>query len=138
MPALYGKARVKDVPVLAVKAYGETYIQFDTFLTSMSASPSGKNTRYPQNRVSQFSFLPSLKCWSCAFRISMAKAAFNKIKTLFTSRLDLNLRKKLVKCYIWSIALYGAEKVYQKYLESFEVWCWRRREISWTDSVKNE
>jgi hypothetical protein len=36
-------------------------------------------------------------------RIAMAKAAFNK-KTLFTSRLDLNLRKKLVKCYIWSIA----------------------------------
>jgi len=23
--------------------------------------------------------------------------------------LDLELRKKLVKCYIWSIALYGAE-----------------------------
>ena len=34
--------------------------------------------------------------------------------------------------------MYGAEKVDQKYLESFEVWCWRRREISWTDSVKNE
>ena len=27
----------------------------------------------------------------------------------FTSKLDLNLRKKLVKCYIWSMALYGAE-----------------------------
>jgi hypothetical protein len=27
----------------------------------------------------------------------------------FTSILDLELRKKLVKCYIWSIALYGAE-----------------------------
>jgi hypothetical protein len=39
-------------------------------------------------------------------RISMAKAAFNKKKT---SKLDLNLRKKLVKCYIWSMALYGAE-----------------------------
>jgi len=26
---------------------------------------------------------------------------------LFTSTLDLELRKKLVKCYIWSIALYG-------------------------------
>jgi hypothetical protein len=37
----------------------------------------------------------------------MAKVAFNK-KTVFTSKLDLNLRKKLVKCYIWSIALYGA------------------------------
>ena len=39
----------------------------------------------------------------------MAKAAFNKKKTLFTSKLDLNLRKKLVKCYIWSMVLYGAE-----------------------------
>jgi hypothetical protein len=38
----------------------------------------------------------------------MAKAVFNK-KTLFTSTLDLELKKKLVKCYIWSIALYGAE-----------------------------
>jgi hypothetical protein len=36
-------------------------------------------------------------------------AAFNKKKTLFTSRLDLHLRKKLVQCYMWSIALYGAE-----------------------------
>ena len=42
-------------------------------------------------------------------RIAMAKAAFNKKRTLFTSTLDLELRKKLVKCYIWSIALYGAE-----------------------------
>ena len=39
----------------------------------------------------------------------MAKAEFNKKKTLFTSTLDLELRKKLVKCYIWSTALYGAE-----------------------------
>jgi hypothetical protein len=64
--------------------------------------------------------------------------------TLFTSKLDLNLRKKLVKCCIWSIALYGAEtwtlwKVDQKYLESFDMWCWRRAEkISWTDRVRNE
>ena len=42
-------------------------------------------------------------------RIAMAKAAFSKKKALFTSTLDLELRKKLVKCYIWSIALYGAE-----------------------------
>ena len=77
-------------------------------------------------------------------RISMAKAAFNKKRTLFTSTLDLELRKKLVKCYIWSIALYGAEtwtlrSVNQKHLESFEMWCWRRMEkISWTDHVWNE
>ena len=55
----------------------------------------------------------------------MAKAAFNK-KTLFTSKLNLNLRKKLVKCYIWSMALHDAETwmlrtADQKYLESFEM-----------------
>ena len=77
-------------------------------------------------------------------RIPMAKAAFNKNKGLFTSTLDLELRKKLVKCYIWSIALYGAESwtlrtVDQKHLESFKIWCWRRMEkISWTDHVRNE
>jgi len=49
----------------------------------------------------------------------MAKAAFNKKRTL-------ELRKKLVKCYVWSIALYGAKTwtlraVDQKHLESFEM-----------------
>jgi hypothetical protein len=37
-------------------------------------------------------------------RISTAKAAFSKEKFLFTSGLNLDLRKKLVKCYIWSRA----------------------------------
>jgi hypothetical protein len=57
-------------------------------------------------------------------RIAMAKAAFNKKRALFTGTLDLELRSKLVKCCIWSIALYGAETwtllaVEQKQLESF-------------------
>jgi hypothetical protein len=39
----------------------------------------------------------------------VAKAAFDKTRALFISTLDLELRKKLVKCYIWSMALYGAE-----------------------------
>ena len=34
----------------------------------------------------------------------MAKAAFIKKTAIFTSTLDLELRKKLVKFYIWSIA----------------------------------
>jgi len=76
-------------------------------------------------------------------RIVMAKAAFSKKKTSFTSKSDLNLRKKLIKCYIWIMALYGAEPWTlwaedQKYLESFEMWCWRRMEISWTDHVRNK
>jgi hypothetical protein len=62
----------------------------------------------------------------------MAKAAFNK-KTLFTSKMKLNLRMKPVKCYTRSLAIYGAQdmalwKVDQKYLESFEMWSWRKME----------
>jgi hypothetical protein len=61
------------------------------------------------------------------FRLAMAKAAFNREKNLFTSKLDLNLRKKLVKSCIRSVVLYGAETwtlraVHQKHQESFEMW----------------
>jgi hypothetical protein len=41
-------------------------------------------------------------------------------------------------------SFYGAEtwtlrKVDQKYVESFEMWCWRRMEkISWIDHMRNE
>ena len=54
-----------------------------------------------------------------------AKAAFNKKKNLFTRKLDLNFRKKLVKRYVWSMALYGAETwtlraTDQKRLETYQ------------------
>jgi hypothetical protein len=39
----------------------------------------------------------------------MAKVAFNKKENLSTSKIDLNIRKTLVKCSIWSTALYGAD-----------------------------
>jgi hypothetical protein len=71
-------------------------------------------------------------------KIAMEKSAFNK-RALFTSKIYLELRKKLVKCYIWSIAFYGAETwtlraVDQKHMESFEMWCRRRIEkISCTE-----
>jgi len=66
-------------------------------------------------------------------RITVTKAAFNKKETLFTSKLDLNLSKKLEKCYISSIAFYSNEiwtlrKLDQKYLEKSEMWCCRRME----------
>jgi hypothetical protein len=49
-----------------------------------------------------------------------------------------------VKYYTWSIAADGAgtwtlRKVDQKYLESYEMWCWKREEtISLTNRVRNE
>ena len=72
----------------------------------------------------------------------MEKAAFSK-KILFTSKLHLNLKKKLVNCYIWSTDIYNGEtwtlrKENQKYLESFEMWYWIGMEISWTVRVRSE
>jgi hypothetical protein len=104
--------------------------------------------KQPENVIS-FNYLGSMitndgiRIPEIKSRNAMAKAAFNK-NALFSSKLDLKLRKKLVKCYIWSIAFYGAEtwtlrKVNQKYLESFEMWCWRMTEnIILTDRVRNE
>ena len=48
----------------------------------------------------------------------MLKAAFHTKKTLLTTKLDLNLRKKL--------------------REMPHLWCWRRTDTSRTDLVKNE
>jgi hypothetical protein len=61
----------------------------------------------------------------------MTKAAFNKKENLFTSKFDLNLRKRLVRCYVWSTALYGAETwtlraTDQKHLECGAGEEWRR------------
>ena len=124
-----------------------------TKVTRISRQPFSVKTMIDQKQlenVESFKYLGSIltndvRC-TCEIkcRIAMTKAVFNKKKALFTSTLDLELRKKLVKCYIWSIALYGAETgtlqtVNQKHLESFEMWCWRRMEkSSWTDHVRNE
>jgi len=54
------------------------------------------------------------------------------------------VRKKLVKCCIWSTALYSAEtgifkRIEQSALGSFEMWCWKRmKKISWANQVENE
>jgi hypothetical protein len=58
-------------------------------------------------------------------RLAMTKATFSKKSALFTSKLDLSLRKKPAQmvhrfCGAESWALY---KLDQKYLESFEIGC---------------
>jgi hypothetical protein len=75
-------------------------------------------------------------------RICQAKIAFNKKKTIFTSRsISLKIRKNLLKTYVWSIALYGCETwtitmEEKRRLEAFEMWCYRRMlRISWMDRV---
>ena len=38
-------------------------------------------------------------------RIAIAKKAFNRNMSLLTCKLNIELNKKLVRCYVWSIAL---------------------------------
>ena len=73
-----------------------------------------------------------------------SKEAFNRKISLLTRKLNIELKKKLVRCYVLSIALCGSEtwivrKLERRYLESFEMWCWRREEkIKWSEKETNE
>ena len=91
----------------------------------------GRNVRNTARRVAK-----------TKFSIAITKAAFNTQKTFCTSKLDLNVRKKPIKCYICSTALYGTEtwtlrRADQKYLESFEMWS-RSAGVSWTDRAETK
>jgi len=100
------------------RCYGKEMNVEQTKVIRISRQPSPVKIMINQKQlenVESFKYLGSIltsdgRC-TCEIkcRIAMAKAAFNKERTLFTSTLDLELRKKLVKCYVWSIALYGGE-----------------------------
>jgi len=105
----------------------------------ISRKPSPIQIMIDQKQLHNVVYLNYLGTCEIKSRTAMAKAAY-KWKILLTSKLDLDLRKTLVECYTWSIALYSDETwilqtAEQKHLESFKC-CWRRMEISWTDDVK--
>jgi hypothetical protein len=99
------------------RCYGMEMNMEKTKVMRISRQPSlvtimiNKKTKKLEN-VEYFKYLGNIltndgRC-TCEIksRNSMAKAAFSKKKTLFTSKLYLNLRMKLVKCYIWSMAFF--------------------------------
>ena len=51
-------------------------------------------------------------CQEVEQRISVTKEAINRKFSIFCGPLEKVLRKRLVKCFGWSIALYGAELGY--------------------------
>jgi hypothetical protein len=119
------------------RCYGMEISVENTKVMRISRQPSPVKIMIDQKQldnVESFKYLGSIltndeRC-TCEIRrrITMAKATFNKKRALFIFFLGLELRKKLVKCYVWYIALYGAETwtlqaIDQKHLESFEMWC---------------
>lgn len=78
-------------------------------------------------------------------RIEKGRAAFLKFKNVLNCRdIQLQLRLRYAKCYIWSVLLYGVKAWTMKTntinkLEAFEMWTYRRLlKISWTDRITNE
>jgi len=78
-------------------------------------------------------------------RIAIAKKKFMEKKSIFTnSKISIETRKRFLKCYIWSVLLYGSESwtisaEMKKKLEAMEMWCYRRMlKVSWTEFVSNE
>ena len=73
----------------------------------------------------------------------MAKEAFNRMASIFCGALEKELKKALVKCFICSVRLYGAEtwtlrRNEQKRLEASGMCIWRRMKLKkWTDKIKN-
>jgi hypothetical protein len=107
----------------------------------ISRKPSPIQIMIDQKQLHNVVYLNYLGTHEIKSKTAMPKAAYNKWKILLTSKLDSDLRKTLVQCYTWSIALYSDETwtlqtAEQKHLESFKC-CWRRMEkISWTDVKK--
>ena len=58
-------------------------------------------------------------------RIALAKEEFNRKISILTTKLHIELRMKVFRCFVWSIAVYDSEtwtlrKFGQKYLESLK------------------
>ena len=77
-------------------------------------------------------------------RIRMANKVFQDKRKLFTVKMNLELKKRIVKCLAWSVAMYAAERwtlreVDRKKIEAFEMWIWRQMEkIGWRDKITDD
>jgi hypothetical protein len=74
---------------------------------------------------------------------AMAKELFNRKITLLIIELNVEQRKKLVRCSVWNIVLYDSEtwalrNLERKCLDSLEIWCrWRMEKIKCSEKVTN-
>ena len=74
----------------------------------------------------------------------MAQAAFNRRKESLKKKINRELKERIVKTVIWSVALYASEtwtlqKEEMRRINALEIWFWRRMEkISWTEKRTDE
>ena len=100
-------------------------------------------------QVNQFTYLGSVisddgKCEvEIRRRISQAKLAFLRLGDLLRRDINLRLKTRFLRCFVWSRLLYGTEAWTlsadtQRKLDAFEMWCYRKMlRISYIDRVSN-
>jgi len=104
-----------------------------------------------REQVEQFKFLGSMKTASgdstteIRRHICLAKEKAVKLDTIWRSRhIKKALKVRLMKSFVWSVFLYGAESWIIKRsdrdrINSLEMWCWRRLlGVSWREHRTNE
>ena len=76
---------------------------------------------------------------------AQAKSAFNELGNVLRNKnMSMNIRLRVLKCYVWSVFLYGCEswtmtKTLREKVEAFEMWCLRKMQrISYTSHTTNE
>ena len=88
-------------------------------------------------QVQEIEYLGSMK--TCDFRcdkdikrrVAVGKEKFIEKKHFDELQISIETRKRFLKCYIWSILLYGSElwtisTEMKRKLEAIEMWCYRR------------
>jgi len=77
-------------------------------------------------------------------RIGMAKDAFWKNKQLLKRSISLNVKKRILQCYVFPVIRYLCEswtlsKDLSHRINAFKQWCYQRLlKIKWTDKITNE
>jgi hypothetical protein len=140
---------------LKVSKYGLNLNVKKTKVMIVSKNPSA-NLRISVNgagleRVQSYKYLgcmvnerwdhsQEIKC-----RIEQARGVFIKMQDILTNKdLSLDLKMRIVRCYVFPVLLYGMEawtltNATERRLQAFELWVYRKiLKIHWTDRVQNE
>jgi len=78
-------------------------------------------------------------------RLAMGRSAMQSLSSVWKSKdTSTTTKVRLLKALVWSVAIYGSEgwtlrSKEEKYIEAFEMWCYRRLlRIPWTHHKTNE
>ena len=122
---VFSKAKV--TPMCDITVHGRSLVQVESFVYLGSLFTSDARCEKEIRR-----------------RIGIARSTFTSmIKVLTSGNIDIAVRLRVLKCYVWSTLLYGCETWtisgdMLKKLEAFETWLYRRMlRITWKDKITN-